>query len=407
MKLHEFQSKALLRQQGIRVPSGAVADSPAAARTIAESLAEEGTVRFAVKAQVHAGGRGKGGGIKLADSPEEVELHAATMLGSSLVTPQTGPGGVQVRRLLVEAAAQIANEIYVGITLDRSRRCPVVIASSEGGMEIEEVAAERPEAIHREWIAPGWGLQSFQARRLVYRLSLTGKPHRSASTAIEQLAWLYEDLDASLAEINPMVVTVADEVIALDAKIDIDDNVLFRRSDLQELRDRSEDDPLEVEASKHNLSYIALDGTVGCMVNGAGLAMATMDEILLAGGQPANFLDVGGGASVERVASAFRILMRAPRLSAVLINIFGGIVRCERVAKGIIEALDAVEVSVPVVVRLQGTNAAEGRKLLEDSSLDFMVAETLREAAEKAVVAAIGAGGPGNRHPASSEEVGS
>jgi len=385
MKLHEYQSKKLFQQQGIKVPEGGVADTPAAARAVAEDLFGKGASRVAVKAQVHAGGRGKGGGIKLASSPEEAELFTEGMLGTSLVTPQTGPEGVQVRSVLIEAGADIATELYLGVTLDRSNQCAVVIASSEGGMAIEEVAAENPEAILRELVDPGWGLQGFQARRLAYGLGLTGVPQRGAAKVILQLAQLFQDLDSSLVEINPLIITADDEVVALDAKINIDDNCFFRRPDLVELRDLSEEDVLEVEASEHNLTYIALDGTIGCMVNGAGLAMATMDEILLAGGSPANFLDVGGSASAETVANAFRILMKAPDLQAVLINIFGGIVRGDRVAKGIIEALDQVEVNVPVVVRLQGTNAEEGRRLLAESSLEFTLAETLNEAASKAV----------------------
>ncbi len=385
MKLHEYQSKKLFQQQGIKVPEGGVADTPAAARAVAEDLFGKGASRVAVKAQVHAGGRGKGGGIKLASSPEEAELFTEGMLGTSLVTPQTGPEGVQVRSVLIEAGADIATELYLGVTLDRSNQCAVVIASSEGGMAIEEVAAEKPEAILRELVDPGWGLQGFQARRLAYGLGLTGVPQRGAAKVILQLAQLFQDLDSSLVEINPLIITADDEVVALDAKINIDDNCLFRRPDLVELRDLSEEDVLEVEASEHNLTYNALDGTIGCMVNGAGLAMATMDEILLAGGSPANFLDVGGSASAETVANAFRILMKAPDLQAVLINICGGIVRGDRVAKGIIEALDQVEVNVPVVVRLQGTNAEEGRRLLAESSLEFTLAETLNEAASKAV----------------------
>ncbi len=385
MKLHEYQSKALFQQQGITVPEGGVADTPAAARAVAEDLFEKGASRVAVKAQVHAGGRGKGGGIKLAGSPDEVESFAKDMLGTSLVTPQTGPEGVEVRSVLIEAGADIANELYLGVTLDRSNQCPVVIASSEGGMAIEEVAAEKPEAILRELVDPGWGLQGFQARRLAYGLGLSGPPQRGAAKVIMKLAQLFQDLDSSLVEINPLIITADDEVVALDAKINIDDNCLFRRPDLVKLRDLSGEDSLEVEAAEHNLSYIALDGTIGCMVNGAGLAMATMDEILLSGGAPANFLDVGGSASAETVANAFRILMKSPNLQAVLINIFGGIVRGDRVAKGIIEALDQVEVNVPVVVRLQGTNAEEGRRLLQESSLEFTLAETLNEAASKAV----------------------
>ncbi len=387
MKLHEYQSKALMRQYGIPVPESQVADSPEAAEAAAAGLAEKGYTRFAVKAQVHAGGRGKGGGIKLADSPAEAGELAGRMIGSQLVTPQTGAEGVRVGKVLIEGGADIANELYLAITLDRSKRCPVIIASSEGGMDIEEVAANQPDKIFNEWIAPGWGLQSFEAAGVAYALGLTGKAHRAGTAVIKKLADMFVDLSASLTEINPLIVTADDQVMALDAKINIDDNVLFRRPDIEALRDDSAEDELEVAAAEHDLTYISLDGTVGCMVNGAGLAMSTMDEILLAGGTPANFLDVGGGASVERVAAAFKILMKAPKLNSVLINIFGGIVRCDRVAKGIIEALHTVDVDVPVTVRLQGTNAEEGRRLLQDSELEFIVAETLDEAARKAVEA--------------------
>jgi succinyl-CoA synthetase beta subunit len=294
-----------------------------------------------------------------------------------------------VRQVLIEGGADIANELYLGITIDRSRKRPVIIASTEGGVEIEEVATNEPEKIHNEWITPSWGLETFEAAGVAYALGLESKTHRAAIEVIKKLAEMFVDLSASLAEINPLIVTRDGKVVALDAKINIDDNVLFRRPDLEAMRDHSEEDELEIAAAEHSLSYISLHGTVGCMVNGAGLAMATMDEILLAGGKPANFLDVGGGASVERVAAAFRILMQAPALNSVLINIFGGIVRCDRVARGIIEALQTVEVTVPVTVRLQGTNAEEGRKLLQESSLEFIVAATLDEAARKAVRAGL------------------
>ena len=387
MKLHEYQSKALLRQYGIPVPDSEVVEGVDAAVVAAANLAEKGYTRFAVKAQVHAGGRGKGGGIKLADSPNEAGELTGGMLGSQLVTPQTGPEGVPIRKVLIEGGADIANELYLGITIDRSKKRPVIIVSTEGGIEIEEVAANEPEKIHNEWIKPGWGLETFEAAGVAYALELEGKTHRAAISVIKKLAEMFVDLSASLVEINPLIVTGDGNVVALDAKINIDDNVLFRRPDLEAMRDHSEEDELEIAAAEHSLSYISLEGTVGCMVNGAGLAMATMDEILLAGGTPANFLDVGGGASVERVAAAFQILMQAPALNSVLINIFGGIVRCDRVAKGIIEALQTVEVTTPVTVRLQGTNAEEGRKLLQESSLEFIVAATLDEAARKAVEA--------------------
>ena len=375
------------------MPDGEVADAADAVREIATRLFESGSTRVAVKAQVHAGGRGKGGGIKLAASPEEAAELADAMLGQPLVTPQTGPEGVTVGKVLVEAGASIASELYLGMTLDRGARCSAVIASAQGGVEIEEVAASSPDAILREHAAPGWGLRPYQATRLAYRLGLTGKIARGFSGTLVKLAKAYSELDASLAEINPLIITTDGEVVALDAKVVLDDNALFRHPDLEKLRDRSEEQPLELEASEHALSYVALDGTVGCMVNGAGLAMATMDEISNSGGFPANFLDVGGGASVERVSSAFRILMKGESVHAVLINIFGGIVRCDRVAKGVIEALRTVPVEVPIVVRLQGTNAEEGRAILRESDLEFIVAETLREAAEKAVAAAAGATG--------------
>ena len=406
MKLHEFQAKSLLRERGIRVPEGAVAASSEEVAAVAADLVAAGASKFAVKAQVHAGGRGKGGGIKLAGSPEEAAAIAESMLGVSLVTPQTGPKGVTVRRVLVEAGVDIANEIYLGITLDRSARRPVVIASAEGGVEIEEVAARSPEAIHREWLEPGWGLRSFQGRRLGYRLGLSGSPARGFAGIVQRLAAAFTELDASLAEINPLVITATDEVVALDAKIVLDDNALFRHPDLVELRDSSEEQPLELEAAEHSLSYVALGGTIGCMVNGAGLAMGTMDEIRNAGGDPANFLDIGGGASVERVANAFRILIKAERMEAVLINIFGGIVRGDRVAKGVIEALEVTDVDVPVVVRLQGTNAAEGAEILRNSDLEFIVAETLGEAAQKAVAAAAAGAGAGRVEDAGVEDAG-
>ncbi len=388
LKLHEYQSKELLRERGLNVGPSAVATTAGEARAVAENLAADGATRFAVKVQVHAGGRGKGGGIKLADTPEHAGELAGTMLGTALITPQTGPEGVLVRKVLIEAGADIANELYLGLTIDRSARRPVVIASAEGGVEIEEVAERNPEAILKEACVPGWGLRPFQATRLAYRLGLRGRTARQVAATIMKLARAYDDLDASLAEINPLVIDADGDVLVLDAKIVIDDNALYRHADLAELRDRSEEEPLELEASEHSLSYVALDGTVGCMVNGAGLAMGTMDEISNAGGFPANFLDVGGGASVERVANAFRILMKGERVRAVLINIFGGIVRCDRVAKGVIEALETVEVDVPVVVRLQGTNAEEGREILRRSDLEFLVAETLQDAARKAVAAA-------------------
>lgn len=382
MKIHEYQAKQILTQYRVAVPRGQVAFSAREARRIAEELACETVV---VKAQIHAGGRGKGGGVKLAQSPEEVEQIAEKMLGMQLVTHQTGPEGKQVRKLLVEEGLAIEREFYAGIVLDRAKSSLVYMVSTEGGVEIEKVAAEAPEKIIKEYIDNGIGFQPFQARKLAFGLGLSGSQFKNAVKFLAGLYNAYLKSDASLAEINPLVVTKAGEVLALDAKINIDDNALFRHPSVLEMRDLDEEEPLEVEASKHNLNYIKLDGNVGCMVNGAGLAMATMDLIKLAGGEPANFLDVGGGASVDTVANGFRILLADKNVRAVLINIFGGIVRCDRVAGGIIEAVKQVNVKVPLVIRLAGTNAEAGAELLRDSGLEFRVATTFEDAAQKIV----------------------
>ena len=382
MNIHEHQAKEILRQYGVAVPRGGVAFSPEEAEAVALSLGGE---VFVVKAQIHAGGRGKAGGVKVAKAPREVKAIAGRMLGSKLVTHQTGPEGKIVQRVLVEEGIDIARELYVGIVLDRSLSRLVVMASTEGGVEIEKVAEEDPEAIFKEYVDPDIGLQAFQARRLAFKLGLEGNPMKNAVRFILALYRAYVESDASLAEINPLVVTAAGEVLALDAKMNFDDNALYRHPEIAAMRDPNEEEPLEVEASKYNLNYIKLDGNVGCMVNGAGLAMATMDIIKLAGGMPANFLDVGGGASVETVRNGFRILLSDPNVKAVLVNIFGGIVRCDRVAKGIIEAAQSVDIRVPMVIRLAGTNAREAAQLLQNSGMNFQVAASLKEAAEKVV----------------------
>ena len=380
MKVHEYQAKELLKKFDVAVPKGRVAFSADEAVRVANELG--GSV-WVVKAQIHAGGRGKGGGVKVAHTLDEVRDLAAAMLGMKLVTHQTGPEGKIVKRLLIEEGIGIARELYVGVTLDRVSSTNVVMASTEGGVEIEKVAADTPEKILKEPVDRAIGFQSFQARRLAFGLGLSGDAFRNGVRFLAALVRAYEALDCSLAEINPLVLTTGGKVLALDAKMNFDDNALDRHPDLRELRDLDEEDPLEVEASKSNLNYIKLDGNVGCMVNGAGLAMATMDIIKLAGGQPANFLDVGGGASAETVASGFTIILADPNVRAVLINIFGGIVRCDRVATGVVEAARMVNVGVPVVVRLAGTNAELAAEILKKSGLNFLVAQSLKEAAEK------------------------
>jgi succinyl-CoA synthetase beta subunit len=382
MNIHEYQAKEILKKYGVAVPGGKVAFTPEEAEAIAREM---GGDVFVVKAQIHAGGRGKGGGVKLAKSPEEVRELASKMLGMRLVTHQTGPEGKIVHRVLIAEGVDIERELYLGIVLDRSASKLVVMGSTEGGVEIEKVAEETPELIFKEYIEPQIGMQPFQARRLAFKLGLTGAQIKHGTKFILALYNAFVDTDASLAEINPLVVTKSGEVVALDAKISFDDNALYRHPDIAAMRDTNEEDPLEVRASEHHLNYIKLDGNVGCMVNGAGLAMATMDIIKLAGGEPANFLDVGGGANVETVRNGFEIILSDPNVKAVLVNIFGGIVRCDRVAKGIMEAAKSIDLKVPLVVRLEGTNAEEARKMLSESDMNFQVASSLQEAAEKVV----------------------
>ncbi|HSD63470.1 MAG TPA: ADP-forming succinate--CoA ligase subunit beta [Ignavibacteriaceae bacterium] len=381
MKIHEYQAKEILRKYNVAVPKGSVAFSCEEAVRVAQD--EIGGNIWVVKAQIHAGGRGKGGGVKVARTIEEVKEYSDQMLGMTLITHQTGPEGKVVKRLLIEQGINIARELYVGITLDRALSKNVMMVSTEGGMEIEKVASETPEKIIKESIEPSLGLQTYQARRLAYALGLEGNQNKNAVKFLIGLYKAYEATDASLAEINPLVVTQEGEVIALDAKMNFDDNALERHQDILDYRDLDEEAPLEVEASKFNLNYIKLDGNVGCMVNGAGLAMATMDIIKLAGGEPANFLDVGGGANKTTVANGFKIILSDPNVKAILINIFGGIVRCDRVAQGVIDAAKEMDINVPIVVRLEGTNAKEAGILLNESGLNFEVARSLKEAAEK------------------------
>ncbi len=380
MKIHEYQAKELLKKFGVPVPEGRVAFTPEEAVDAARSIGSDVSV---VKAQIHAGGRGKGGGVKIARSIEEVDSLARAMLGMRLVTHQTGSEGQIVKRLLIEQGVTIAKEFYFGITLDRSSSQNVVMASTEGGVEIEKVAEETPELILKEFVRLQTGFGGYQARKLAFGLGLHGEQFKNAVKFFTSLYAAYEQTDASLVEINPLVVTADGRVIALDAKMNFDDNALFRHPEIAALRDPDEEEPLEIEASKFNLNYIKLDGNVGCMVNGAGLAMATMDIIKLAGGEPANFLDVGGGASAETVENGFKILLSDPHVKAVLINIFGGIVRCDRVAQGVVQAAQNVHINVPVVVRLAGTNAEEASVILRNSGMHFLVADTLHEAARK------------------------
>ena len=384
MKIHEYQAKEIFRKYNVRVPEGQPAFSVAEALSAYDTLGSETVV---VKAQIHAGGRGKGGGIKLAHSRNDVEALATQMLGMNLVTHQTGPEGKEVQRLLIETGIDIAQEFYAGIVLDRKESKFVFMVSTEGGVEIEKVAAETPEKIIKEWIDPEDGLTAAQAATLAQALGLQGAQLDSGVEIFTALWTAFIGLDCSLMEINPLVVTKSDDVIALDAKINFDGNGLFRHPELLELRDESEEDPAEAEASAYNLNYIKLDGNVGCMVNGAGLAMGTMDIIKLKGGEPANFLDVGGVANPETVANGFKIILTDPNVQAILINIFGGIVRCDRVAQGVIDAMETITVDVPVVIRLEGTNAQQASELLEQSPLDFIVANSLSDAAEKAVAA--------------------
>jgi succinyl-CoA synthetase beta subunit len=384
MKIHEYQAKAILAEFGVPVPRGRVATTPAEARGIAQELG--GPV--VVKAQIHAGGRGKGGGVKPAQSPDAAERVAAQILGMMLRTHQTGPEGQRVRRVLVEEAMAIRQELYLGIVIDRATGLPACMASAAGGMDIEEVARTRPDAIRTVRVDPATGLRPFHARTLAFALGLKGEPVKAAAAVITNLYRAFEAKDCSLAEINPLVVTGDGRILALDAKLTFDDNALFRHPEVQALRDRDEESPLEVEASQYSLNYIKLDGTVGCMVNGAGLAMATMDIIKLAGGEPANFLDVGGGASAEQIENAFRILISDPSVKAVLINIFGGILRCDRLAEGVIKAVRSLGVTLPIVIRMEGTNVELGQQMLRESGLNFIAAQGMQDGAQKAVRAA-------------------
>jgi succinyl-CoA synthetase beta subunit len=393
MKIHEYQAKAILKKFGVAVPRGEMAATREEAESAAKTLLSAGATGIVVKAQIHAGGRGKGGGVKIAKSVDETGDLAAKMLGMKLITHQTGPEGRIVRRLLIEETLPIEKELYLGILVDRAKGLPIFMASASGGMDIEQVAAETPDAIFKEYIDPGLGFGAFQARKIAAKLGL--KPAQ-INAAVPLLTGLYKtfiETDASMIEINPFTTTTDGRMFALDAKVTFDDNALFRHTDLRELRDITEEDPLEVEASKYSLNYIKLDGNVGCMVNGAGLAMATMDIIKYAGGMPANFLDVGGGASAEQVAHAFEILLSDKNVKAVLINIFGGILRVDTLANGVVEAARKTKIKLPVVLRLEGTNVNEGKKILMESGFNFVVAETMKDAADRVVAAAKGVHG--------------
>jgi len=388
MKVHEYQGKEIFRKHGIITPEGIPAFS------VDESLAaydKLGSETVVVKAQIHAGGRGKGGGVKLAHSRDEVESLAKEMLGMTLITHQTGPKGKEVQRLLIESGADIHSEFYAAITLDRGKEMDVFMVSMEGGVEIEKVAAETPEKIVKVWIDPLLGMKSYQARKLAYGLNLTGNAFKEAASIFLKMYACYQSTDASLVEINPLILTGDDHIVALDSKFNFDGNALFRQKEISGMRDLSEEDPMEIEAGNYNLNYIKLDGNVGCMVNGAGLAMATMDIIKLAGGEPANFLDVGGTASAETVKNGFRIILSDKNVKAVLINIFGGIVRCDRVANGVVQAVKELGLEVPVVVRLEGTNAEEAQTILSKSGVSIIPAVGMKDAAEKVVNAALGA----------------
>ncbi len=384
MKIHEFQGKSLLAGYGVAVPRGEVATTAEQAAGIARKLGG----KVVVKAQIHAGGRGQGGGVKLAENAEEARAVAARILGMTLVTKQTGPQGQRVRSVLVEETLPIARELYLGIAVDRAAAQPVLMASAAGGMEIEEVAARDPHAILRQAFDPDRGLPAYAARRLAFALDIPVPALGKAVAIMQALARAFSGLDASLAEINPLVLTTDDRLVALDAKLNLDDNALYRHPELKALRDENEESPLEVEASRFNLNYIKLEGNVACMVNGAGLAMATMDIIQYAGGRPANFLDVGGGASREQVKQAFQILLKDPSVRAILINIFGGILRCDTLATGVVEAAREVQLKLPLVIRMEGTNVEQGRQILEQSGLAITVAQGMRDAAEKVVAAA-------------------
>jgi succinyl-CoA synthetase beta subunit len=388
MKIHEYQAKAILTKYGVAVPRGEMAETREQAKAAAKRLFDAGASGVVIKAQIHAGGRGKGGGVKIAKSVDEAADLASKILGMTLVTHQTGPEGRVVRRLLIEETLPIEKELYLGIVIDRVEARPVFMASAAGGMEIEQVAAENPDAIFKEYIEPGMGLEAFQARKLAFKLGLKPAQIHEAARLMTGLFRAFQETDSSLMEINPFVSCTDGRLFALDAKINFDDNALFRHSDLRDLRDITEEDPLEVEASKYSLNYIKLDGNVGCMVNGAGLAMATMDIIQYAGGMPANFLDVGGGANSEQVTHAFEILLSDKNVKAVLINIFGGILRVDTLATGVVEAAQKTHIQLPIVLRLEGTNVEAGREILKQSGLNFIVADTMKDAAEKVVAAA-------------------
>ena len=388
MKIHEYQAKAILAKYGVPVPRGEVALTPQEAVEIAKRL---GSPVAVVKAQIHAGGRGKGGGVKVSKGLDAVEASAKAILGMQLVTHQTGPAGQRVGRVLVEEGLAIKRELYVGLLVDRSTQKPVFMASADGGMDVEEVAAKTPERIHKAVIEPGIGLAPFQAQQLAFAIGLTGDEVKKATKIMLAFYQAFIASDASLLEINPLIVTESGDLLALDAKMTIDDNALYRHADFRDLRDLSEEDPLEVEASKFALNYIRLDGNIGCMVNGAGLAMATMDIIKLSGGLPANFLDVGGGANAEQIRNAFKILMSDTNVKAVLINIFGGILRCDVLAAGVIAAVKELGVPVPIVIRMKGTNVEEGKKMLAESGLNFTNADTMADAAVSVVALAAGA----------------
>src|SRR6184192_335695 len=388
MKIHEYQAKGILKRYGVAVPRGEMAESREEAEAAAKNLFGSGAAGVVVKAQIHAGGRGKGGGVKIAKSVDEAGDLASKILGMKLVTHQTGPEGRIVQRLLIEETLPIEKELYLGIVIDRAEARPVFMASQAGGMEIEQVAAEKPAAILKEYIAPGMGLEAFQARKLAFQLGLKQQQINQAVKLMTGLYKAFQETDSSLMEINPFITCSDGRLFALDAKMNFDDSALFRHPELKELRDVTEEDPLEVEASKYSLNYIKLDGNVGCMVNGAGLAMATMDIIKYAGGMPANFLDVGGGANAEQVTHAFEILLSDQNVKAVLINIFGGILRVDTLARGVVEAANKTRIQLPVVLRLEGTNVEQGREILKDSGLNFIVAETMKDAAEKVVAAA-------------------
>jgi succinyl-CoA synthetase beta subunit len=384
MKIHEYQGKEIFRKYGVPTPRGIACFSVDEAVAAAQKL---GGKVWVVKAQIHAGGRGKGGGVKVAKTPEEVRAHAASILGMQLVTHQTGPEGQKVRRLLIEEGADIAKELYVGMVVDRGTQRVVLMGSSEGGMDIEEVAANTPERIHKGFVDPERGLTEAEARDLGRRIGVPDTALEEASTLLRGLYRCFWETDASLLEVNPLVLTGAGRVVALDAKLNFDDNALFRHADIVQLRDLDEEDPLEIEASKHDLSYISLDGNIGCMVNGAGLAMATMDTIKLYGGAPANFLDVGGGATAEKVTAAFKIMLSNRKVKAILVNIFGGIMKCDTIAAGVVAAAREVKLAVPLVVRMKGTNEELGKKILKDSGLPIISADNMAEAGEKAVAA--------------------